>query len=141
MKVSRPPHQIKLTAAVARLGLVALCAGPIACAPVVAQAPFAYRSDTVEPGDLLGPFDGRVVASLGARTDFYQHGSLAKMERWQPGFSHVEHVRFVGGSGTLKRALGSELVEASLELLAGGPTKSARGPVMPPLDIGPLLSA
>jgi hypothetical protein len=194
-----------------------------ACAPVVAQAPFAYRSDTVEPGDMLGPFDGRVVdaqsgkpipgalvqaswafetgrgliAPAGgavhtvatdsdgryiidrlaeipstrarviavalvvyqrgyvgyrsdrmfdgtrARSDFYQHNNLAKLERWQSSLSHVKHVRFVGGSGPLRRALGSELVEASLELVAG-PQKSAvetpRAPEEPPLDAGVLLS-
>jgi hypothetical protein len=31
------------------------------CAPLVAEAPFPSRPDTVEPGDLLGPFDGRVL--------------------------------------------------------------------------------
>jgi hypothetical protein len=31
------------------------------CAPLVAEAPFPARPDTVEPGDLLGPFDGRVL--------------------------------------------------------------------------------
>lgn len=31
------------------------------CAPLVAEAPFPSRPDTVEPGDLLGPFNGRVL--------------------------------------------------------------------------------
>ena len=31
------------------------------CGPIVEQAPFAYRPDTMTPGDLLGPFDGIVV--------------------------------------------------------------------------------
>jgi hypothetical protein len=224
MKVSRPPHQIKPTALVAApLSFVVFGLVLGGCAPWVAQAPFAYRSDTVERGDLLGPFDGRVVdaqsgkpivgaivqASWGfetgrgltapaggathtvatdadgrylverladapstrarvtsvtvvayqrgyvayrsdrvfdgkrARTDFYQHDNLAKLERWSPAFSHVTHVRFVGGSGPLKRALGSELVEASLELTTG-PQKlqpEAHGPEAPPLDAGVLLSA
>jgi hypothetical protein len=31
------------------------------CGPVVANAPFSARPDTLEPGDLLGPFDGTVI--------------------------------------------------------------------------------
>src|SRR5690242_634884 len=54
MKVSRRILQIKPTALLLFLSFAG-------CAPVVAQAPFAARNDTVEPGDLLGGFDGRVV--------------------------------------------------------------------------------
>jgi len=32
-----------------------------ACGPLVENAPFAVRPDTLQPGDLLGPFDGVVV--------------------------------------------------------------------------------
>jgi len=39
--------------------LLTVCAG--GCAPLVAEAPFPARPDTVQPGDLLGPFDGRVL--------------------------------------------------------------------------------
>lgn len=194
------------------------------CAPVVAEAPFPARSDTVEPGDLLGPFDGRVVdaqsgkplpgalvqaiwsfeigrgltapaggavrtvaadndgryaidrlselpsprsrvarvvviayqhgyvayrsdrvfdATVGrARTDFAQHNNVVKLDRWSGALSHVKHVRFVGGAGTLKRALGSELVEASLELTSGT-TARRQATVEPegvPLDASGLLS-
>jgi hypothetical protein len=42
------------------LGLAAL-AGLPTCGPIVEQAPFGYRPDTMSPGDLLGPFDGIVV--------------------------------------------------------------------------------
>ena len=45
--------------------------------------------------------------------------------------SHVKHVRFVGGRAALKRALGSELVEASLELTSG-PQKSSEASVAEP---------
>jgi hypothetical protein len=38
--------------------LVALATG---CGPIVEQAAFSYRPDTMTPGDLLGPFDGMVV--------------------------------------------------------------------------------
>jgi hypothetical protein len=31
------------------------------CGPLVENAPFAVRPDTLQPGDLLGPFDGMVV--------------------------------------------------------------------------------
>ena len=34
-----------------------------ACGPVVENAPFSARPDTLRPGDLLGPFDGLVVDS------------------------------------------------------------------------------
>jgi len=33
----------------------------MACGPIVEQAPFFARPDAVEPGDLLGPFEGVVV--------------------------------------------------------------------------------
>jgi hypothetical protein len=44
-----------------------------ACGPIVEQAPFAYRPDTMTPGDLLGPFDGVVVD---AETDRPISGAL-----------------------------------------------------------------
>jgi hypothetical protein len=31
------------------------------CGPLIENAPFAVRPDTLQPGDLLGPFDGMVV--------------------------------------------------------------------------------
>lgn len=220
MKLSRPTFQIKPTAL-----LLILAAG--GCAPLVAQAPFSARADTVVPGDLLGPFDGRVVdaqsgkplpgalvqalwtfevgrglvapaggavrtvatdsdgrflidrlaelpsaparvarvtvivyqrgyvgwrsdrvfdataAGGRARTDFCQHNSVAKLERWSPVMSHVKHVRFVGGAGPLKRALGNEVLEASLELSAGPSRRVPDVAVEPegaPLDAGGLLS-
>lgn len=35
--------------------------GPAACGPLVGNAPFSARPDTLRPGDLLGPFDGTVI--------------------------------------------------------------------------------
>lgn len=221
MKLPSPTLQIKPSASVAWV-LWALVAG---CAPLVARAPFPTRSDTVAPGDLAGPFDGRVVdaatgkpiggaivqASWGfemgdgltgpaggavvttatdngghyrvgrlpklptlrgrvarvslvvyqrgyvayrsdhifnaagpayRRTDFVQHDNLVRLERWAATLSHVKHVSFVGGAGPLKRALGSELVEASLELAAGPPKAAAEAPKAPPkLNARLLLSA
>jgi hypothetical protein len=61
MKISSLFHEIKdrthLLAAAAALLLAA-------CAPYVQTAPFPSRPDTVEPGSLLGPFDGRVVDAV-----------------------------------------------------------------------------
>jgi len=97
----------------------------------------AYRSDRV--------FDN-AVGGARARTDFSQHQNKVKLDRWSGTYSHVKHVRFVGGSGPLKRALGSEVVEASLELTSGGPQKGAttapvaETPGAPTLDATPLLS-
>lgn len=225
MRIPSPTFHIKPTALLLILG-AGLGAG---CAPVIAEAPFPERADTVLPGNLLGPFDGRVVDvasgkpiagaivqaswafemgrgltapaggsvatvatdndgrydlerltdlpsgrsrvaavtlvvyqrgyvayrsdrvfdnALGgarARSDFAQHNNLAKLERWTGAMSHVKHVRFVGGSGALKRALGSEVVEASLELTSGPPRSTDESAVgdsagAAPLDSSVLLS-
>jgi hypothetical protein len=58
MKISSLHHKIKDAT---RFWLVLLPSLFCGCAPVVAEAPFPARPDTVEPGDLVGPFDGRVV--------------------------------------------------------------------------------
>src|SRR5271154_1676800 len=58
MKLSSPTFPIKRTT------LLLITAGGIAGAggaPIVARAPFAARPDTVEPGDLLGPYSGQIV--------------------------------------------------------------------------------
>jgi hypothetical protein len=225
MSIPSPRFSIKPTA----LLLIILGVGLAGCAPAIAEAPFPSRSDTVMPGDLLGPFDGRVVDAasgkpvagaivqaswafelgrglvapaggyvttvatdndghylverlsdlptsrsrvaavtiivyqrgyvayrsdrvfddaLGgarARTDFAQRNNVAKLDRWTGAMSHVKHVRFVGGSGALKRALGSEVVEASLELTSGPIKSTAENAATeavgaPPLDAGVLLS-
>jgi hypothetical protein len=187
----------------------------------VAEAPFPARPDTVEPGDLLGPFDGRVLEAatakpiqgavvyaawgfqigrglvaptggasfstetdadgryriprlakvaglrsrverfslvvykpgfvafrsdrrfedLSLRRDFSQHENLARLEPFSASSSHVHHVRFVGGSGALRRALAGEMVQASLELQAasGAPTATPEK-TGPALDASGLLS-
>jgi len=38
-----------------------LAAAAASCGPIVENAPFPARADTLRPGDLLGPFDGMVV--------------------------------------------------------------------------------
>lgn len=55
---------IKVEGAFRRSGVTCALAFGIAlsgCAPQIAQAPFPSRPDTVQPGDLLGPFDGQVL--------------------------------------------------------------------------------
>ncbi len=54
--------------------------------------------------------------------------------------SHAEHVRFIGGSGALRKQLQTEAIQASLELSSGRerPPASAAGPL---LDAAVLLSA
>src|SRR5262249_1741846 len=115
-----------------RLGDVPTARARVAAVTVIVyqRGYVGYRSD-------------RVFNGLRARTDFYQHNNVVKLERWQASFSHVKHVRFVGGAGPLKRALGSELVEASLELTSGvpRPVATSAGPEAAMLDIGTLLSA
>jgi len=44
-------------AVVAAIGAVLVAS----CGPLVENAPFALRPDTLQPGDLLGPFDGIIV--------------------------------------------------------------------------------
>ena len=49
--------RVRGLATLAALGLLAWAS----CGPLVENAPFAVRPDTLQPGDLLGPFDGMVV--------------------------------------------------------------------------------
>jgi hypothetical protein len=71
MKISSLLHKIKDAGRFCRLGFlvthlvlrVVLLGALVGagCAPVIAEAPFPARPDTVEPGDLAGPFEGRVL--------------------------------------------------------------------------------
>ena len=42
-------------------GVFALCAAGGGCGPLIEQAPFPVRPDSVRPADLLGPYEGMVV--------------------------------------------------------------------------------
>ena len=61
MKIPTPPRKFKGLAARAFYLGAGLAGFLVSCAPVIAEAPFPARPDTAEAGDLLGPFDGRVV--------------------------------------------------------------------------------
>jgi hypothetical protein len=55
------PHVSRARALGCLLLAIALAGGVSACGPVVGRANFSSRPDTLEPGDMLGPFDGMVV--------------------------------------------------------------------------------
>jgi hypothetical protein len=44
------------------LAVLAAC-GLASCGPSIGRAPFSVRPDTLQPGDLMGPFDGMVIDS------------------------------------------------------------------------------
>jgi hypothetical protein len=161
----------------------------------VRPAPFRARPDSVDPGSLLGPFDGRVLDSgngdpvtgalvygtwtfqsgyglqapshvreavtstdasgryriprlgdmpddahltdftmviykrgyvayrsdrrfedLGPRLDFAQRQNLIRLDRWRPEYSHVRHLRYVGGGPAIAALTAWETDEAAAEL-------------------------
>ncbi|HLU65606.1 MAG TPA: carboxypeptidase-like regulatory domain-containing protein, partial [Kofleriaceae bacterium] len=178
------------------LAAAALAALALACQrPPVRTAPFRDRPDSVKPGSLLGPFDGRVVDAgngdpvsgalvyatwtfqsgyglhapsgyreavastdaggryripaledlpddahltdfylviykrgyvayrsdrrfddLGPRLDFAQRHNLVRLERWRSDYSHVRHVRYVGGGPAIAALTAWESEEAAAEL-------------------------
>jgi hypothetical protein len=178
------------------LWMVGLGLGLGCGAPMVREAPFSLRPDSVDRGDLRGPFDGRVldaengrpvaqalvVASwtfvsgfgldapssakeaiastdangryvigrlddlphgsarlsdfhlviykrgyvayrsdrrfedLGPRTDFAQTGYVVNLDRWRNDYSHVRHLRYVGGGPVLGELTAWEIPEAAAEL-------------------------
>jgi hypothetical protein len=95
-----------------------------------------WRSDRLFPG-------------REARRDFSQRGSRVRMERWQTGMRHSEHVAFLGGGARVRTAAAWELQAAALELEGQTPVApTAEGaPAVPqvattkvPLDVSKLLS-
>jgi hypothetical protein len=70
----------------------------------------AYRSD-------------RRFDDLGPRLDFAQRQNKVALERWRADFSHVRHLRYVGGGAALAALTGweSELAAAELGAAHAGP--------------------
>jgi hypothetical protein len=70
----------------------------------------AYRSD-------------RRFDDLGPRLDFAQRQNQVRLEKWRSDYSHVRHVRFVGGGPAIAALTRWETEEASAELsgLKAGP--------------------
>jgi hypothetical protein len=97
----------------------------------------AWRSDRLFPG-------------REARRDFSQRGSRVRLERWQPGMRHAEHVAFLGGGARVRSVAAWELQAAALEMEGqAAPSLPAREtePSAPaiattavPLDISKLLT-
>lgn len=174
-----------------------LCGFGAACQPTVRTAPFRERPDSLQAGDLRGPFDGRVVeaasdkpvagalvyatwsmqsgygmsrpyqykeyvtstdangeyriprledvpgrgsvrltdfhvviykrgyvayrsdrrfSDMGTRHDFAQSGHRVALEPWREEYSHVDHLRYVGGGPALATLTAWEAEEAANEL-------------------------
>jgi hypothetical protein len=81
-----------------------------------------------------------------ARRDFSQRGNRIKLEKWQPGYRHSEHVVFMGGGAKLRTVAAWEVQSAALELegersvASAGPAASAPAPLLVSLDIARLLT-
>ena len=183
--------------AIAGAALAAVVLAVTACgAAKVRPAPFRARPDSVDPGSLLGPFDGKVVDAgtgepvtgalvyatwtfqsgtalqspsgyreavtldrrrrplparprsrglpgggrvadfnlviykrgyvayrsdrrfddLGPRLDFAQRQNLVRLDKWRSEYSHVRHLRFVGGGPAIAALTRWEMPEAAAEL-------------------------
>jgi hypothetical protein len=187
----RLPIALAARAAVALVVLAVTACG----AAKVRPAPFRARPDSVAPGSLLGPFDGKVVDAgtgepvtgalvyatwtfqsgtalqspsgyreavtstdgggryrldrlrglpgggrvadfnlviykrgyvayrsdrrfddLGPRLDFAQRQNLVRLDKWRSDYSHVRHLRFVGGGPAIAALTRWEMPEAAAEL-------------------------
>jgi hypothetical protein len=83
-----------------------------------------------------------------ARRDFSQYGNRVRLDKWQPGFRHAEHLVFLGGGDKVRTAAAWELQPAAMELQGEATDKvaAAEGEAVasagraPPLDIERLLS-
>jgi hypothetical protein len=98
----------------------------------------AWRSDRLFPG-------------REGRRDFSQRGSRVRMEKWQSGMRHAEHVAFVGGGARVRTVAAWELQAAALELEGqtapslpgqegGAPGVPSVGTTAVPLDVSKLLA-
>ena len=90
----------------------------------------AWRSDRRFPG-------------REARRDFSQRGNVVRLERWQPNYTHAQHLLFMGGGPKLQEAAAWEAQQASLDLEGEGGTAAAAAAgthLVALLDIEGLLS-
>ena len=92
----------------------------------------AWRSDRRFPGGV-------------ARRDFSQRGNVARLDRWQPTFTHAQHLLFMGGGAKIREAAAWEAQQASLDLEGEtggrGSADGGGGPRLSVvLDIGGLLT-
>ncbi|HWM84992.1 MAG TPA: hypothetical protein VNO33_04120 [Kofleriaceae bacterium] len=201
--LAAPAQALRRSAALAALAAIALAA---ACGGGMRAAPFRARPDSVEPGSLLGPFDGKVVDAtsgdpvsgalvyatwsfqtgtamqapsgfreavtstdasgryrvpelddapsgarlsdfylvvykrgyvayrsdrrfddLGSRLDFAQRQNQVRLEKWRTDYSHVRHLRYVGGGPAIAALTRWEVEEAAAELsgVKAGPRVAA----------------
>jgi len=82
------------------------------------------------------------------RRDFSQRGNRVRLEKWQPGFHHAEHLVFLGGGDKVRAAAAWELQPAAMELggqeegekVGGGEGEGASARHVAPLDIEKLLT-
>jgi hypothetical protein len=81
------------------------------------------------------------------RRDFSQRGNRVRLEKWQPGFRHAEHLVFLGGGEKVRAAAAWELQPAAMELGgeeekvgAGGEGEGTAARHVAALDIEKLLT-
>jgi hypothetical protein len=86
----------------------------------------AYRSD-------------RRFDDFGPRMDFAQRQNQVRLERWRDDYSHVRHVRYIGGGNAVVALTAWEVDEAIAEL-SGTRTKGP-GELVPGLADGPYVVA
>jgi hypothetical protein len=86
-------------------------------------------------------------APAARRRDFSQRGNRVRLEKWQPGFRHAEHLVFLGGGEKVRAAAAWELQPAAMELGGeeekvgpGGETEGVSARHVAPLDIEKLLT-
>jgi hypothetical protein len=81
------------------------------------------------------------------RRDFSQRGNRVRLEKWQPGFRHAEHLVFLGGGEKVRAAAAWELQPAAMELggeeaekVGAGEGEGPSAQHAAPLDIEKLLT-
>ncbi len=85
----------------------------------------AYRSD-------------RRFLDLGPRMDFAQRENQVSLERWREDYSHVRHLRYVGGGPAVAALTSWEADEAIAELSG---QDAGRGELVPGIGKGPYVVA